>query len=392
MRNHVEARDHDGLKRLAWIVLAVSFLAVLMLAQPSQAMAGPKCPNNSENLLPTGKTECRPVCVSPDTLSTPQPLKVLTAAISGSGTGTFSATAKNPYETAPYDSKGDPECAAPMDAFNWNVKMLCAQTAALHCVHWHTYLGAPQGIPIPATAVLTATPTAANFFTGWSSNCAPSQKIADSRIACAILMDAPKTATATFSNTAGDTTAPTKPTLTVEKLAIGTVKLSWSGATDETWLGGYEIYRNGSLYAAHPRADGELTSVTLSNQLCKTIYTWEIRAFDAVHETASDPVQIDMGTQCPKPPPPGTQLHIWPPKVTRQKNAFFHWGATWKAGQQATSTNSQCKLDKQTTWKKCFPGKTYKRLKPGKHVFRVRVGNKNGWDATPAIWRWTIKK
>ena len=40
----------------------------------------------------------------------------------------------------------------------------------------------------------------------------------------------------------------------------------------------------------------------------------------------------------------------------------------------------------------CKPGKRYTRLKPGTHTFRVRVGNANGWDASPAVYSWKVKK
>src|SRR5262245_10133633 len=119
MRNNVEARDNEGLKRLVWIALAVSFLAVLMLAQPSQAKAANVCPSGTANLLPPGKKKCRPVCETPSF--------ALTAASTGLGTGTFSATAKNPYDPATYDFKGSTECAVPVDATHWNVKKFCAQ-------------------------------------------------------------------------------------------------------------------------------------------------------------------------------------------------------------------------------------------------------------------------
>jgi hypothetical protein len=117
-----------------------------------------------------------------------------------------------------------------------------------------------------------------------------------------------------------------------------------------------------------------------------------VKAFDAEHQVSSNPAVIDMGDECPKPPPPGTQLHIRPAKVTRSRNAFFHWGPLWGAGVETTRVNYQCKLDKQTSWKRCFPGKTYRRLKPGGHTFRVRAGNTNGWDPTPAKFSWRIKK
>jgi hypothetical protein len=50
----------------------------------------------------------------------------------------------------------------------------------------------------------------------------------------------------------------------------------------------------------------------------------------------------------------------------------------------------QCRLD-NAKFSACSSGKTYKNLKPGKHVFRVRAKSANGkTDATPATKRFTI--
>ncbi len=64
----------------------------------------------------------------------------------------------------------------------------------------------------------------------------------------------------------------------------------------------------------------------------------------------------------------------------------------WKSSQQKGKVTYQCRLDKQKYWKKCTPGKTYRKLKPRVHTFRVRAGSTGGWDKTPATWRWTVKK
>jgi hypothetical protein len=96
----------------------------------------------------------------------------------------------------------------------------------------------------------------------------------------------------------------------------------------------------------------------------------------------------------PPPPPPtyNTVLLNKPAKTTRNRRATFGWGA--KLGTSYRSNfKSQCKLGKKA-WTSCRPGKTYTKLKPGSHTFKVRVAQ-NGtsrWDKTPASWTWKIKK
>jgi hypothetical protein len=389
MRDREAVAAHDGFRRLAWVVLAMSFVALLMLARPAESHAATVCPNNTENLLPPGKTECRPVCETPSFQ--------LTAAATGLGTGTFAATARNPVDPAPYDFKGDPECAVPTSPTTWNVKKFCAQTSELHCIHWHEYLvDPPIGIPIPATALVTASGTGGSFFTGWSSNCAPSQKPLVARTDCSILMDANKTVTATFA-LSQDTAAPSAPSLTVDRINPNTVKLTWTASTDETWLGGYEILRNGVLYTARPRASAATTTLTLGNQLCQTTYTWQVRAFDSTAATDSNSVSIFMGNVCSVEKPPNTILHLCvvgkyarcsgAERTVTSRKAYFHWGAN------RSHVRYQCKLGKRSRlWKRCYPGKTYKDLALGPHTFRVRAYDSAGKDWTPAKYRWTIKR
>jgi hypothetical protein len=92
------------------------------------------------------------------------------------------------------------------------------------------------------------------------------------------------------------------------------------------------------------------------------------------------------------PPTYNTVLLNKPAKTTRSRRATFGWGA--KLGTSYRSNfKSQCKLGKKA-WTSCRPGKTYTKLKPGSHTFKVRVAQ-NGtsrWDKTPASWTWKIKK
>jgi hypothetical protein len=390
MRGHEAAYEHEGFRRLAWVLLGASAFTVFvlfMLAWPSPAHAqtGPVCPQHvpAGPASPDGK--CRPLCETPSSL--------LRALGIGVGIGTFTATAQNPYDPGDYQTRGDPECAVPAGPTNqWNVKKFCSTTPDVaHCVHWHVLV--PGGVPVPATALVTATASAmpvASFFTGWTaaSNCVPSQKKAVSRNVCSIVMDADKDVTAMFADSLGrDLTAPDPvPALSVQKLNVNTVRLTWIASDDETWLGGYEILRNGELYTPHPRASAATTSVTLGNQLCKSTYTWQVRAFDSESLVPSDIVSVFMGNTCPKLPPPNTVSHgVAPPHKTRSRTAYFHWGAN------RPNVRYQCKLDEKK-WKKCFPGKTYRRLQPGKHVFRARAYDASGHDKTPLTYRWTILK
>jgi hypothetical protein len=392
MRGHAAAHEHDGFRRLAWVLLAVSFLALLMLARPAESHAAVVCPSGTENLLPPGKTQCRPVCE--------EPTVALTAAGTGLGSGTFTATAQNQYDPAPYDFKGNPECAVPNGPNTWDVKKFCAQNAQFHCIHWHTYLAPEIGSPIPATTLVTATANVGSYFTGWSPNCAPSQKTTVARTVCSILMDGAKDVTATF-DTSPDISAPTAPSLTVQKLTSHSVRLTWTASSD-TWLGGYEILRNGVLYAPRPRASATTTTLTFDNQLCKTTYDWQVRAFDSSLEAASNTVSVFMGNTCVASKPPNTVFHLCvvgkfsrcggAVRTTSSRKAYFHWGAMRNGSEIAYSKfKSQCKLDGRA-WKSCSPGKTYRRLHPGKHVVRVRAYDAAGKDKTPATYRWIVRR
>ena len=51
-----------------------------------------------------------------------------------------------------------------------------------------------------------------------------------------------------------------------------------------------------------------------------------------------------------------------------------------------------CKLDRKK-YKPCTSPKTYKKLKPGKHVFRVKARDRAGnVDRTPLVKRFRIKR
>ena len=88
----------------------------------------------------------------------------------------------------------------------------------------------------------------------------------------------------------------------------------------------------------------------------------------------------DAGRQChrPEPPPvPQTKITKGPKAKTHATTAKFKFTSSEKG------STFECKLDKKK-FKPCKSPKTYKKLKPGKHVFKVRAVKAGVADPTPA--------
>ncbi|GAB1817689.1 fibronectin type III domain-containing protein [Herbidospora sp. RD11066] len=81
---------------------------------------------------------------------------------------------------------------------------------------------------------------------------------------------------ATTTGCAGDCTAPTAPTLTSGGKTATSVSLSWSGATDNVGVTGYEVYRGGALVGS-PSG----TSYTDSGLTPSTSYSYTVKSKDA---------------------------------------------------------------------------------------------------------------
>ncbi|WP_457617970.1 GEVED domain-containing protein [Lutibacter sp.] len=80
-----------------------------------------------------------------------------------------------------------------------------------------------------------------------------------------------------------DTQAPTAPTLTASNVTISTVDLSWSGATDNVGVTGYDVYKNGTLLASVTGTTYQATGLTLG-----TTYSFTVRAKDAAGNVSVD--------------------------------------------------------------------------------------------------------
>ena len=66
--------------------------------------------------------------------------------------------------------------------------------------------------------------------------------------------------------------------------------------------------------------------------------------------------------------------------------------ATFRFASGEPGSKFACKLDRKS-YKRCTSPKTYKKLAPGKHVFRVRARDRAGnVDRTPTVKRFKIKK
>jgi hypothetical protein len=66
--------------------------------------------------------------------------------------------------------------------------------------------------------------------------------------------------------------------------------------------------------------------------------------------------------------------------------------ATFRFGAREKGSKFACKIDRKH-YKPCTSPKTYKRLKPARHVFRVKARDKAGnVDPTPVVKRFRIKR
>jgi CSLREA domain-containing protein len=97
--------------------------------------------------------------------------------------------------------------------------------------------------------------------------------------------------------------------------------------------------------------------------------------------------ECPAGTNCGPPvvptPVPDTKIVKGPPKKTSKTTVSFKFKAT------VGGSTFECKLDKGK-FKKCSSPKKYKKLKPGKHVFKVRAVKGGKVDPTPAKRKFTV--
>ncbi len=102
-----------------------------------------------------------------------------------------------------------------------------------------------------------------------------------------------------FTITAGaapDTVAPTAPTLTASGTTSTTTNLSWSGATDNIAVTGYDVFRNGSLIGSTAA-----TTFAVTGLLNSTTYSFTVKSKDAAGNVSPDSNSVSVTTLTPAP-------------------------------------------------------------------------------------------
>jgi CSLREA domain-containing protein len=88
---------------------------------------------------------------------------------------------------------------------------------------------------------------------------------------------------------------------------------------------------------------------------------------------------------------PGSTLNVPDTKIAKNPKLTGKPTAKFKFTSSISGSSFECKLDKKK-FAKCRSPKTYKKLKPGKHVFKVRAVSPAGIkDTSPAIKKFTVK-
>lgn len=88
-----------------------------------------------------------------------------------------------------------------------------------------------------------------------------------------------------------DTTAPTAPTLSASGTTLTTTNLSWSGATDNTAVTGYDVYSGTTLLGSTTSTTYSVTGLTAS-----TAYTFSVKAKDAAGNTSASSNIVNVTT------------------------------------------------------------------------------------------------
>jgi chitodextrinase len=103
-----------------------------------------------------------------------------------------------------------------------------------------------------------------------------------------------------FTITAGaapDTVAPTAPTLSAAGTTTTSTNLSWSGATDNVAVTGYDVFRNGALIGSTTTA----TTFAVTGLTASTVYSFTVKSKDAAGNVSPDSNSVGVTTLTPAP-------------------------------------------------------------------------------------------
>ncbi|GAB3977873.1 hypothetical protein GCM10029978_068970 [Actinoallomurus acanthiterrae] len=106
----------------------------------------------------------------------------------------------------------------------------------------------------------------------------------------------------------GDTQPPSAPSgLNVTGHTSSSVSLSWTAATDDTGVTGYDVFQGTTLATT---ASG--TTATVTGLQPATTYTFKVRARDAAGNLSAFSAQVSATTDAGSPPPSGNRPYVAP--------------------------------------------------------------------------------
>ena len=98
----------------------------------------------------------------------------------------------------------------------------------------------------------------------------------------------------TITNSAPDTTAPTAATLSASGTTSNSTNLSWSGATDNIGVSGYDVYQDGAF-----RASTTGTTFLANGLTASTAYSFYVIAKDAIGNVSPESNTVNVTTLAP---------------------------------------------------------------------------------------------
>ena len=261
-------------------------------------------------------------------------------------------------------------------------------------------VGAPS-----ATFTFTGSANAARFVCKLDGGAAT---VCTSPITYSSLSDGPHTFTVHAEDAADDAGPSESRTWTVDTAPPNTSIVSGppSSTTDRGATIAFASSESGSSFACSldGAAFAPCTSPLVLSNLAPGTHALRVRATDAVGNPDPTPAEVGWTVTTPGAPPPpvtpsnpvpvpsldtsapNTRLLGGPARRTRARRASFRFAST-EAG-----ATFRCKLDRKR-WTTCRSPKRYRKLKPGRHVFRVRATDAAGnVDRTPATRKWRIRR
>jgi chitodextrinase len=140
-----------------------------------------------------------------------------------------------------------------------------------------------------------------------------------------IFFDVSNTNFTISTGAAPDTVAPTAPTLSAAGTTETTTNLSWSGATDNVAVTGYDVFRNGALIGSTTTA----TTFAVTGLTASTVYSFTVKSKDAAGNVSPDSNSISVTTLTPAPDTTAPNAPTLSASGTTQTTTNLSWtGAT----------------------------------------------------------------